>query len=1029
MTSQNYQEVLNLISAIQTELCLYDTGKADSVKLDDYYVPSYLHPIHENRKREIVRKCLKELAKLIHINNSFDNNDLHLVIVAILYSEREQSALWEYKSANSFYVKFKKDCSETKFKLSISDDNKKLINILIQYHKIASSVIGNRLPQTIYDHISTLKELTKKSLMGLMAVACYDIPGESGAEDKHIDNRKYIMDSWTGTYQSSDPKKLENTIILYDLPICEKNEDSGWSRTGFKHELLTNFLEFKAEANLTKQEGDDYLYLTFNYNQSRFDIITCDDLEKIKEKYEFVTLVKENDLLPLVYELRLKQANVPSIILNLEDKSPEDKSNFDLQFIKTIVTNKYSYKDKDSGIFYYPIPLSNYLPLPLLVKYFKLLHEYSEKVIVKGIPITMQEITYKFWGQLDDKIPGHFEIYVPDYEESKKSSIEPIVKRLLAAYATNIGICVGYDRIQLEGDNTSWVKQASELLKHEECGFELLIRYIECFMRSHDVNVSDENLVETKSYHNELKALLKNNYSDKKSIGIDIGGTSIKYRLCDSNGQPLESYKTSTRKNPTNKDEKYETIKKFAERLKKGLEALLKRYNKANNINPITLKHVDVIGISWPGAIREQKIAGASGILGYFEEEIASNYIRKNAVEKIRKIDLISDLKGVLGKDGKNITIGICNDGYAEALGRIFLKDSPYRNNKWAILKFGTGTAGSIITDGKINDGITEFGKLVINMYLKKHDEEQYQINISHKLLTEKEPKQSTPKGLINNYSSQNLLPTIFGDILKSSFKISSFEVGTLANYFLGENINIDNVIKELGIESLYLEKLEHITDKKKLSDVYHNTTIDYEEINPILEATGLKSIEAIKDECDDRGANRILEILLEITNSGKYDKINTVKFQMVATINRKSFAEGILKKLTNSQKGAFTVIFKEIYDKAGSIFADVIMLIREYYKFNGVIICGGVIQDNIPTKHMLRSTKLHLKKKYWIDFKGIDKYENEKAFVRKQSHRTIYHNFLDNFSDTTPNDQGEVGALYHAKIIKAAMGKKNKNV
>jgi len=1016
MASQNYQEVLNLINAIQTELCLYDTGKADSVKLDDYYVPSYLDRIHENRKRDIVRKCLKKLAKLIHINNSFDNNDLQLVIVAILYSEREQAALWEYKSANSFYVKFDKDCKETKFKwskLSISDDDKKIINILITYHKIASSVIGNRLPQTIYNHIST--QLTQKSLMGLMAVACYDIPGESGAED----NRNYIMDSWTGAYISSAPEELENTIILYDLPICEKSNDSG-SRTGFDEDLLKNFLAFKTCASLTKQKGDKYLYLTFNYNQSRFDIITCNNLEKIKEKYEFVTLVKEN-YLPLVYELRLKQANVPSIILNLEDKSLEDKSNFDLQFIKTIVTNKnkYSYKDKDSGIFYYPIPLSNYLPLPLLVKYFKLLHEYSEKVIVKGIPITMQEITYKFWGQLDDKIPGHFEIYVPDYEESKTSSIEPIVKRLLASYATNIGICVGYDRIQLEGDNTSWVKQASELLKHEECGFELLIRYIECFMRSHDVNVSDENLIEIKHYHKELKALLsitESTSSDKKSIGIDIGGTSIKYRLCDEKSKPIEdkngqliSYKTSTRKNPTNKDEKYKTIREFAGRLKEGLEALLKRYNKAKGDDPIiTLDDIDVIGISWPGAIREQKIAGASGILGYFEEKIASNYIRKNAVEKIRKIDLISDLKKVLEIEEKDITIGICNDGYAEALGRIFYKDSLYKDNRWAILKFGTGTAGSIITDGKINDGITEFGKLVLNMYVKEH----------------KVGENSTPEGDVNKYSSQNLLPKVFAEVVSSS-PINSFEIGTVANYFLKENKDINNVIKQLGIESLYLEKLEHITDKKTLEKVYAQNVIDYEEINPILKATGFKSMTDIKNECDDRGANRFLEILLEITNS---KKVAPVKFEMKTDMNRKDFANDIFYQI-KEQTAAFKAIFEEIYDKAGSILTDVIMLIREYYKINGVIICGGVIQNDTPTQRMLGSIKLHLKKKYWIDFKGIDKYEQKEAFVRKQSHRTIYHNFLDNFSDTTPNDQGELGALYHAKIInKAAMDKKNKN-
>jgi len=989
-----------------------------------------LHPIHENRKRGIVKKCLKELSELIR-QYSFSIDDLLHVIVAILYSEREQSALWEYKSANSFKNKFNTDCNNQKFnwKGFLSILNIPKIKFLIKYHKVACLLIGGRLHKEIYDKIAGYDSNPKAKLLGLMAAACYDIPSESGSGD----NRKNIINIWgSNNYQDKSQAELKKTIVLYDLPICER-DPSILSRTEFNSEALKNFLDFKRSSTIippipTASSIDDYLYLTFNYEQSRFEMITFKGDNYRAGDYEFATLKKEEENLPQVYELRLQKDKVPSIFLHLENCNLP----FDLSLIENIVTKKDSYKKTDDDIVYYPIPLSNYFPLPLLVKYFKLLHEYSKHVIEGGIEITMQEITYKFWGQLDDKIPGHFEIHVPEHNNAKSNNIEPIVKRLLAAYATNIGICVGYHRIQLEGDDT-WVKEASALLKHEECGFELFIRYIECFMRSHDVNVSDENLIEAKDYQDSFDSFKIEEITNEAifSIGIDIGGTSIKYRLCDRKYDSKETYKTSTRKDPTNKNEKYNNIKEFAERLNEGINALLKRYNKKND-NHLKIDAIDVIGISWPGAIREQKIAGASGILGYFQEDVASNYIRKNAVEKIRKIDLISDLKGVLGKDGKNITIGICNDGYAEALGRIFLKDSPYRNNKWAILKFGTGTAGSIITDGKINDGITEFGKLVINMYLKKHDEEQYQINISHKLLTEKEPKQSTPKGLVNDYCSQKLLPNIFRDImgLPETYNITSFEIGTLAEFLLDQNNNksIDTLIKNIGIDSFYSEKLEHIIDKKDLVECFlTGENIDYEIYEKMINALKPQKIEPISEVvksitniCNERGLDRLFYILLKIKNASNTSINLSKEFKRRTVID---------EWLENENQKFIVEIFEAIYDKAGSILADVIMLIREYYKFNGVIICGGVIQDNIPTKRMLRSTRVHLKKKYWIDFKGIDSYNKEKHIVKKESHRTIYYNFPDDFSDTPPNDQGEVGALYHAKIIKAAMGKKNKNI
>jgi hypothetical protein len=78
----------------------------------------------------------------------------------------------------------------------------------------------------------------------------------------------------------------------------------------------------------------------------------------------------------------------------------------------------------------------------------------------------------------------------------------------------------------------------------------------------------------------------------------------------------------------------------------------------------------------------------------------------------------------------------------------------------------------------------------------------------------------------------------------------------------------------------------------------------------------------------------------------------------------------------------------------------------------------------------MLQSIKNHLKQKYYIHFASYDTYQEDlgKNIVGKKSYTTIYHNFDSNFKFIEKNgkpikDQGEIGALIHAKIVKASKG------
>ncbi len=1046
--SQNKGTVMNknafiyLVKRIRNELYLYDTGKEESIGMKEHYVPSYLRPLREIKHRRRVGKNLKKFHKVIDIRKDIFKDQTNLtefipVLIAILYSESSKAfPLWEYKVAHQFVGRYSED-TQIKLLQDLYGYDKRIysngfienIKNLIKYHKMACLVIGGRLPKIWYDKI---KEKTNH--IGIMAAVCYDTPGES-SPDKKSEKMEKIIDLWKNGGTSCD--KADH-VILYDLPVCKLGKPD-FDRTGFDDRLLKNFKEFLDKQNLTKP-----FYLTFNYPQSRmlsFDISNPTDdgeirkdlkknnnldkkfyFSKIKQYDELkaeLEAEKQNGKCPVIFEFRLQMELALTKLIGMDNLSSSFENKNWLDFINCIANSTCNQSE------YYPIPLSNYVPLPLLVRYFRYAYDYSKDFTNATNAIEeMENITYNFKGQLDDHFPGFFEIVVP-HKQHTKENIKFTVEKLLCSYATNIGICAGFDRIEMESslEDKGWLSRINSLMKSDKYGYELLTRYIECFMRSHDVNVSEERLINSRKYKKVLKSpkaldISKDN-NGLCSIGIDIGGISIKYRLYDAKDNELAEYRTGTRKNPSDDKDKYGGLNEFAKKLIQGVKALLDKYNTTNSSGKIGFDKIDVMGICWPGVIRDQKIAGASGVLKYFDEKTASNWIRKNTVDSIRKLNLIEELKKEI--PNKETVLGLCNDGYAEALGRMF-SDNGYRSGKWAILKMGTGTAGCIINEEDISEGLMEFGKLVLNVYLKDSTEKAHETGYD-----------LSPAGDLNKYVSQNLLPNIFRDSLKldADYSISSFEVGTIGEFFISETQGRegDKLIKQLGTDKLYREKLEHITSKKIIEDILSENTSAFDELNPVLSALDLDSVKTLESKCNTIGAKRVIEILQAIVKSSEEnDSFNSVKegFKL-ETQNAQPFSK-LANNVLTSCKPDFKIFFQKVFDKAGSVLSDAIMLIHEYYKINGVILCGGIMNESQSTRCMLKSIKNHLKQKYYIHFAGYDTYQEDlgKNIVGKKSYTTIYHNFTSDFIEKdgkSIKDQGEIGALIHAKIIKATKG------
>ncbi len=156
-------------------------------------------------------------------------------------------------------------------------------------------------------------------------------------------------------------------------------------------------------------------------------------------------------------------------------------------------------------------------------------------------------------------------------------------------------------------------------------------------------------------------------------LGIDIGGTSVKYGLY-------------------NKEEnKYGDIKSFTTRDIEKDDLILELGKVINKINP------DIISISSPGAIiADEYVSGLTGIKNY------SNFNLKE--------ELLSNLQN------KKVKILLLNDANAALMSEM---NKEKEKMDIALISIGTGIGGAIALKGKLRTGnrglAGEFGYGIVN--------------------------------------------------------------------------------------------------------------------------------------------------------------------------------------------------------------------------------------------------------------------------------------------------------------------------
>jgi len=253
---------------------------------------------------------------------------------------------------------------------------------------------------------------------------------------------------------------------------------------------------------------------------------------------------------------------------------------------------------------------------------------------------------------------------------------------------------------------------------------------------------------------------------DKRYVlGIDIGGTGVKIKLFkisierknaaksykliehsaegesqhlylvpeEMNGKDIEfSVPTAPSRKDSNAEEKnkYKNAEEFAtyivDMLWRKINLL---YGNDETLTNNLFNKIISIGFCWPGPIKQNRIASTSGILRHFKG--FSPRILENEYSEIIKLDIAEAVRQAFKKKQKNndhneVMVALANDGDVEAAGLAFglacgknnrnkFYKNLFDNHSVAVIKAGTGTAGSVLDNGEIK-GLNEFGKIIVDV-------------------------------------------------------------------------------------------------------------------------------------------------------------------------------------------------------------------------------------------------------------------------------------------------------------------------
>lgn len=169
----------------------------------------------------------------------------------------------------------------------------------------------------------------------------------------------------------------------------------------------------------------------------------------------------------------------------------------------------------------------------------------------------------------------------------------------------------------------------------------------------------------------------------KYYVGVDVGGTRIKFGLVDANGNVLQKANKPT---STNKEEIFRDIKEFIRSQNKNIEG---------------------VGLSVPGIIKKDGYMQTSGAIKCF--------FNANIKEELTRY--------------LQLPVSVSNDGKSVALAEKWLGAAIQEDN-FVCLTLGTAIGGAIYVNGKLHRGLGglagEFGIGLVGLHKSEYEQQSF---------------------------------------------------------------------------------------------------------------------------------------------------------------------------------------------------------------------------------------------------------------------------------------------------------------
>lgn len=447
-------------------------------------------------------------------------------------------------------------------------------------------------------------------------------------------------------------------------------------------------------------------------------------------------------------------------------------------------------------------------------------------------------------------------------------------------------------------------------------------------------------------------------------LGIDIGGTDTKICLVVS-----EKAEKLLKTIPTFENgAKQIDISEFCDRLISEITASLKEGS--------TWEDIAGVGISWPGAVRRNKIVGFSATLGRILPPDSNKTLNnKSLPQEIQSVDVAGTFLKQLAlrfpKISDSFVTVIENDGNAEAFGNycaIETDGSPQGGGK-LVIKLGTSLAGGHINSyGAISSHqVAEFSKVIMDFNVRPFGPSRID-GPAREFVSSKGVRNLSRKFVFNR---EILFGSLSGknesDNLES--RIESFELGGLLtlwdlvdedplenNRYLNELTECDN---RLGKER-YCDLLkEFIRLSKQGNPDIHNFLNSY-----------IKNLGRYQFTLRYGNFNNSAKDVSMHNDEEAIWRLGTDRLYLLCTGNElhrpcgheKFPAELSVKILAKKALGAVA-----LFSQLGLHIAHLIVLLYNIYRkerFNEVILTGGVL-SNLSGLLVKRQTEAFLLKYY----------------------------------------------------------------